>query len=178
MHSGVAPRRRPGTIAGWQVVSGPNAQKTMLQMVVNIRDSLRDPAVIETARGIIRQVTPRDCVAQAAAIRAWVDRHFLYVPDPLGVELLETPATHLAHIKKDGKVQGDCDDAATLAAALGEAVGLRATLHALAYVSKSAPYQHVVAFLHPPHAPAMDMDITHPKGAPHAPVSRELVIKV
>lgn len=164
-------------LAGWQATRG-DAATTMARMASNIRASLTDHRVVERARAIIAGVAPRDCVGQAVAIRAWVDRRFRFVRDPLGVELLETPAFLLARIERDGSVQGDCDDAATVAAALGMAVGIRATLHAVAFFSSAAPFAHVYAVLHPEPGAPVEMDITHQAGKRRPPVSRRLTRKV
>jgi transglutaminase-like putative cysteine protease len=164
-------------LEGWQATAG-SAPTTLGRMAANIRASLKDPAVVEVARGIIAGVAPRDCVGQARAIRAWVDRRFRFVRDPLGVELLETPAFHLSRIKQYGFVQGDCDDAATLTAALGMAVGLPATLHAVAFFERDAPFAHVFTLLHPPGAAPVEQDITHQAGKKRPPISRELTRRV
>lgn len=164
-------------LEGWQATQG-SAGTTLGRMAKNIRDGMSVPLVVETARQIISSVKPRDCVAQAKAIRAWVDKRFRFVRDPLGVELLETPGFHLSRIQRDGYVQGDCDDAATLCAALGMAVGLPATLHAIAFFTKDAPFAHVFTVLHPPGAAPVEMDITHEAGKKRPPVSRELTRRV
>lgn len=164
-------------LEGWQATTG-SAPQTLARMADNIRSSLTDPRVVETARGIIATVTPRDCVGQARAIRAWVDRRFRFVRDPLGVELLETPALLLSRIDRDGSVQGDCDDAATLTAALGMAVGIAASLHAVAFFTKVAPYAHVYTVLHPEPGGPVEMDITHVAGKKRPPISRHLTRKV
>lgn len=164
-------------LEGWQATSG-TAPQTLARMADNIRASLSDPRIVETARAIIRSVPPRDCVAQARAIRAWVAARFRFVRDPLGVELLETPAFLLSRIERDGVVQGDCDDAATLTAALGMAVGIRATLHAVAFFTKSAPFAHVFTVLHPEPGAPVEMDITHVAGKKRPPISRHLTRKV
>jgi transglutaminase-like putative cysteine protease len=165
-------------LEGWQVQQGGDARRTMDSMSRNVRKSLVDPAVVETARAVIAKVTPRDCVGQARAIRAWVDARFRFVRDPLGVELLESPAFHLSRIQRDGFVQGDCDDAATLTAALGLSVGIPARFVAVAFFTPDAPFAHVFTELLPPGAAPVEMDLTHPAGAPRPPISRRLVRRV
>lgn len=164
-------------LEGWQATQGA-APKTLERMAQNIRDSLRDPAVVEVARGIIARVAPRDCEGQARAIRAWTDKRFRFVRDPLGVELLETPSFHLARIKKYGFVQGDCDDAATITAALGMAVGIPATLHAVAFFKPDAPFAHVYTVLHPTPGQPVEQDITHEAGKKRPPISRHISRRV
>lgn len=164
-------------LEGWQATQG-SAPTTLSRMAANIRSALRDPAVVEVARGIIAKVTPRDCEGQARAIRAWVDARFRFVRDPLGVELLESPAFHLSRIKAYGFVQGDCDDAATITAALGMAVGIPAVLHAVAFFTPDAPFAHVFTVLHPSPGAPVEMDITHQAGKQRPPVSRRITRKV
>jgi transglutaminase-like putative cysteine protease len=147
-------------------------------MAKNIRDSLTAPTVVEVARGIASRVAPRDGVAQAHAIRQWIDERFRFTRDPLGVELLETPAFHLNRIRDYGFVQGDCDDAATISAALGMAIGIPATLHAVAFFRKDAPFAHVYTVLHPDNGPAVEMDITHQAGKKRPPISRHITRRV
>lgn len=168
-------------LEGWQATQG-SAPQTLARMAHNIRASLKDPAVVETARGIVARVEPRDCVAQARAIRAWTDKRFRFVRDPLGVELLETPAFHLARIRELGFVQGDCDDAATITAALGMAIGIPAMLHAVAFFDPGAPFAHVYTVLYPTNGTGatveVEQDITHLAGKQRPPVSRRITRRV
>jgi transglutaminase-like putative cysteine protease len=166
-------------LKGWQVVPG-RAPDTLRRMAENIRNGIKTPDVVEVARGIVAHVPPRDCVGQALAIRKWVADRFRFVRDPLGVELIETPAFHLSRIKDWGFVQGDCDDAATITAALGEAVGIPASLVAVAFFKKNAPFAHVYTVLYPSPGPkgGIEMDITHPAGMKRPPVSRTLTRRV
>jgi transglutaminase-like putative cysteine protease len=175
----VTPLAPTDRLEGWQATQGA-APATLARMAHNIRESLRSPSVVETARGIIAGVAPRDCVAQARAIRAWVDKRFRFVRDPLGVELLEAPSFHLSRIRDFGFVQGDCDDAATITAALGMAVGIPATLHAVAFFKPDAPFAHVFTVLHPTPGPkeGVEMDITHQAGKKRPPISREILRRV
>jgi transglutaminase-like putative cysteine protease len=165
------------SLSGWTVQSGGDARRTMMQMARNVRASLLDPAVVEPARAIVHGVAPRDCVAQAREIRRWVDKRFRFVRDPLGVELLETPAFHLARIRDYGFVQGDCDDAATITAALGMAIGIPASLHAVAF-APGAGFSHVFTMLHPPGAAPVEMDVTHVAGTPKPPIFRSISLTV
>jgi len=86
--------------------------------------------------GFIRIATPfalgapRDYRQQATRILEWVKKHIEYVPDPItaadkdgvpqGMELVQAP---LRTIQRGA---GDCDDQATLIAALGMVLGIPA----------------------------------------------------
>jgi transglutaminase-like putative cysteine protease len=159
----------------------------MERMRKNVRASLRRPEVLSTAREIIAaaRLAPRDELGQARAVRKWVDAHFHFVKDPLGIELLETPSYLLAKIQKDGRVQGDCDDAATLSAALCASIGIPPTFYALAFGKQgtTAPYQHVITVAHPLDSVtrtrvAVDFDVTKPKDMSTPRVARKLAVKI
>lgn len=108
-----------------------------------VRGSLTDPLVIETARRIVAVLPPRDHDAHALAVRAFLAEHLQFVRDPHGVEMLSTPHYLLTEIARRYMVQGDCDDAAILGAALAKAIGLRARLVAVGFYNRSAPLSHV-----------------------------------
>jgi len=174
-------------LSGWEACSRLDAKNTMERMRKNIRTSMHRPHVLAKARAIIAdaRIAERDEAGQARAIREWVDAHFRFVKDPLGVELLETPSFLLAKIEKDGTVQGDCDDAATLSAALCGAIGIRPTLYALAFGQEgtSPPYSHVIAVAHPidrqlQRRVSVDFDVTRPKDMSMPRVARKLAVKV
>lgn len=129
-----------------------------------VRKNLRQSArLVSAANSIIASVPPRDTLAQVRAIYDFTNRYFRYVNDPVGVELLRDPDTQIGEIQRNGFIQGDCDEAATLTAALGEANGIPARFRALAFYAKNAPYTHVVTDLlvgrtwYP-------MDVTKPPG--------------
>ncbi len=66
---------------------------------------------------------PRNPQSELSALLEWVQEHWHYVRDPTSVELVQTPALMLREIRLRGEVQGDCDDAAVLFAALAESAG-------------------------------------------------------
>lgn len=123
--------------------------QTLQRMKRIVNESLSDPLVIETARGIVEHagILGRDEAGKYMAIREWMADHLAFMPDPVGVELLSTPHYMLARIRAAEFVSGDCDDAAILGAALGKAVGLRAKFRALGFSSRSRPFQHVYTLL-------------------------------
>lgn len=122
------------------------AQQTLDRMASLVNRSLTIPLVVETANGIAALVPPRDYVAIAKAIRSWLQRHFRFVRDPLGVELLRDPQYQLRQWMTQGFITGDCDDAAVLGAALGKSVGIGARFVAIGF-RDGGPLVHVYAVL-------------------------------
>jgi transglutaminase-like putative cysteine protease len=123
--------------------------QTLYRMRQLVNTSLTDPLVIETARSIVETagVLGRDQQGKYLALRQWLAEHVVFLPDPLGVELLATPHYLLTKIARAQFVSGDCDDAAILGAALGKAVGLAARFRVLSFVNQSRPFQHVYTLL-------------------------------
>lgn len=120
------------------------------------------PAMREQAAALVRGVAPRDATGQALAISDWVGEHTVFLRDPAGAELLQAPELLLARIQATGMAQGDCDDVAMLAAALGRAIGLPTAYTVLAFHRPNAPWAHVYARVGPvevdPTRPAQGLD--------------------
>lgn len=155
---------------GWVPGGRLSALRTMREMAANVRSSRAQPLVWETAKRIVAGVPERDEIGQAMAIRRWVDTHLVFVKDPLGVELLETPSYLLGKIRDHGFVQGDCDDAASLTAALGTAIGLPAKFVAVGF-GPDQPFSHVFTVLYPINVErkaraVVEMDVTRPVDRP------------
>lgn len=99
----------------------PGAIQTLRVMRDLARASLREPAqrVRETALAIIS--SSQGWTAEVRAIQQWVQENIRYVRDPIddtgGVELVQTPQKTLDY------AAGDCDDQATLTAALLSSIG-------------------------------------------------------
>lgn len=136
------------TLAGWSFGTNESALSTLRNMAERVRGTLRTSRyAIDVSNALVSHV-PRDRQAQARAVADYLSpRHFRFVADPVGVELLRDPAEMLLQIQQRGFTQGDCDDAAMLAAVLGMANGLPARFRALAFGSPSAPYTHVITDL-------------------------------
>jgi transglutaminase-like putative cysteine protease len=124
------------------------------------RAALTDPAVIETAAAVVRTVTPRDQRGQFQALRSWLASRFRFLPDPRGVELLRTPRYMLDRIAEDGTVHADCDDAATLGAALALVIGLPARFVAVGFRARG-PLSHVFTEVLTPEG-WRELDVTRP----------------
>lgn len=123
------------------------SRQTVQKMRSLVNASLTDPRVVEAARAAVVLCPTRDLDCRAMQIRSWMADHFVFINDPTGVELLSTPVYMLATIQQRGFAQGDCDDAAILAAALGKAVGLRARFVLAGFEGPRGPFRHVFAAL-------------------------------
>lgn len=95
--------------------------RTVDQIKTFIQASLRSTKVRLLALTILRTsgVSARDGLAVAQLLTDWVRRHIRFVPDPRGVETVQSPEITL-------KLQaGDCDDHVGLVSALLESVGIK-----------------------------------------------------
>ena len=91
---------------------------TLQHMSRLVREFKKNIRIRDTALDIVRSVqNHKNWVGQVRSIHAWVRDHVQYVRDINGVETLATPVQTLEYM------QGDCDDQATLLAALLESVG-------------------------------------------------------
>ena len=74
----------------------------------------------------------------------WLEKHVVFKKDPTGVEFVQKPVDLLRTINALGYARGDCDDMATLAAALTTWAGYRP---ALATVGRNKPgrFEHIFA---------------------------------
>lgn len=147
----------------------------MKKMAKRVHDCVRNSRqVISTANIVISAVPPRDKAGQINAINDWLLHRFRFVSDPINVELLRDPAGALSNIVRSGFTQGDCDEAAMLAASLGNANGIQARFRALAFGGPAAPYTHVICDLLDQFGRWHPIDITRPQGFTPPPVSRTL----
>lgn len=102
-----------------------------------IREYRTSPQVRQLAINILRNVPSKNWMAEAEAIRRWVANNIRYTRDVAGVETLQTPEVTL-------KLRvGDCDDQATLVAAMLESVGFETRLVAIG--GRDGEYDHVMA---------------------------------
>ncbi|MBD3309553.1 hypothetical protein GF348_24450 [candidate division KSB3 bacterium] len=124
-----------------------------------------DCDVRRLALKITEGIRGQDALTQIGAIRGWLMNHLMFTRDPRKHELLIAPRILVRSLRKPenhGIIRVDCDDVATLAAALGSAVGLDARFVAVAYLSNnnSAP-RHVWGELAPPGSDQwQEMDVT------------------
>ena len=124
-----------------------------------VREQLALPLVRETAAAIVRG-TGVNAELQARRIRSWLTHNVGFLRDPYGTEALHTPEAMLTLLGSRGWLEVDCDDVATLGAALGMAVGLRARFVLL---GRDGQYEHVWTELSDPNSDDwQELDITRP----------------
>lgn len=124
-------------------------------------DAIRDPDIVERAAEIVRGIDGKNPLAQIGTLRSWLAAHTRFLADPrVDGDVIRTPALMLRNLDKNGVMQGDCDDVATLAATLGLAVGIPARFVTLAFFDKSAPYSHVFTELQDQGGRWHQMDVT------------------
>lgn len=144
----------------WLAIGDGGAKETLQYMAQLVHQAAADAEFVWWARGVINNCLPRDDACCAMTIRAFVDHSVWFLRDPLGVENITPPLEHMRRLMQapGSHVRGDCDDAATLSAALGLAAGMPAQFTVLAFVpddappgvhydQRNAPYEHVFASL-------------------------------
>ena len=116
---------------------GVDAVRATLRLMVKIARTYRgDVGVIETAQEITRGLPSKDYRGEVSMLHRFVRDRVRYVRDPRGVEKVQSPKRTLE------MASGDCDDKATLLAALLESIGFTTRYVALGF--KDGPYSHVI----------------------------------
>lgn len=137
-----------------------------------------DPYVVNWAREIVGTVPERDYEGYCRAIREFLSRHTYFIRDVRDADNIDTPADQLANIEETGRTSGDCDDIATLGAALALCVGCNVRLKLIAFVDNDAPFEHIYAECQGvPGGRWWDLDVTKPQG-PTPTVSRIHITEV
>lgn len=95
----------------------PTALDTMRYMKRFALQGEEAPEVRVVAEGIVAELMGRDYVSEYVAVLNWVRQHIRYTRDPRTIEQVRSPQVTLA------RRQGDCDDMATLIAALVAQLG-------------------------------------------------------
>jgi transglutaminase-like putative cysteine protease len=115
----------------------PGIVETLHHMRRIAREARRDFFIRRKAEQIIAHIPGKDWVGEARAIHAFVRDEIIYRLDPNETEMIRTPAKVLeAGI-------GDCDDKATLAAALLEAAGHPARFVAVGFAPGELTHVYV-----------------------------------
>lgn len=97
------------------------------------RQESSHPKVRQATERLSLGTGPYDHAERLSRIRQFLLDHFQYHPDPLGTELVKSPAYLASQIDEDGLTLGDCDDAAALGSALTLSVGRPARLKVMSY---------------------------------------------
>lgn len=94
--------------------------------------------VRELAQRIVAHVAARDYSGELVAIQQWVKNNIRYTQDPVGAEMLKDPVALI------NDPFGDCDDMATLVAALAMSIGFPSRFVAIG-TSEVGVFEHVYA---------------------------------
>ena len=125
-------------------VGDDGIKDTLYAMWHMARESVTLPVVRQTAVSIAADEAPGRLTAIVSALDTWARDRFHFVRDPYRVEQLHRPEWMLAQLREyPGKILVDCDDAATLVAALGESRGIPARFVAVAFFDPRADFSHV-----------------------------------
>jgi len=104
---------------------------------------------------VVGSVYPKNYAGEILAICYWVASHVLYLNDPLHVELLKDPqrlVEEILHSKASPPhTRGDCDDIATLIAAMALQCGREAQLVVAGFKGRGH-FSHVFVRVHDPKA--------------------------
>jgi predicted transglutaminase-like cysteine proteinase len=102
-----------------------------------------DLSILQAVKTICAGVQPGDYASEILAIYYWVCANIRYMRDPFDTEMVSEPDQIL-------KVRsGDCDDIATLLAAMLMAAGNRCSFRLAAFTSPPTP-SHVFVVVHTP----------------------------
>lgn len=74
-----------------------------------VRDSVADPLVVSVAQEIMGGLTASergDYEARLAAVYAWIRERFIYRPDPIGTELIQSPQRMIRMTQIDPRIMG------------------------------------------------------------------------
>lgn len=113
-----------------------------------VRSHIAHPVVRDRAVSLAAMVPPHDISGQIAQIRKFLASRVHFVNDPDGPELLHSPVRMLETLERSGMMYGDCDDVATLGAALGQSIGIPARFVVVGFYERNAPFTHVWAELY------------------------------
>lgn len=103
----------------------------------------RDNRLREKALSIISSRINNDTERNARALLSWVVNRVVYLADPDGGELLQTPIYLLDQIEKNGRAYGDCDDHVLLLGSLLLSIGIPARVAGVK-IGGAPNYNHVV----------------------------------
>lgn len=117
---------------------GPAGTAATLQIMVKLaRRFRRDPGVMQLSRQLVRNLDQYDHAGEIKALHAFVRDFVRYTSDPQDTELVQTPRATLE------MGTGDCDDKATLLAALLASINRKARFVAIGFKPFSG-YSHVL----------------------------------
>jgi len=148
--------------------------RTLEVMARMVRDCAGSPIVRGQAVELARRVRASDPIELIGAIRGWLGEHVRFLNDPYWVETIADPQRMVSEIATRYYTVGDCDDVATLGAALGASLGLEPRFVVLGFHAENAPMSHVYAELLAPGFGWRELDTTRsvPENIRRSAISR------
>lgn len=121
-----------------------------------------NPIVRQTAVSLTMHCPHDQPEAQIDAIRGYL-AGIPFIPDPYDDELVYEPDL-VIRLHQLGLARVDCDDIATLGAALCRSIGLRTRFEMRAFFDRRSPYSHILAYASGPDPDDVwhDLDVTRP----------------
>lgn len=137
----------PWNLGDWSLSSLFGGDNGITQTANAIRQAVnfavRRPEIRRRAEYIVFGCAERDEYCEVTRIMKWVESHFRYVRDPLGLELVKSPEVSDAEIETQGRFQGDCDDVTAYVAALLKSVGYQVRAVVIAVPGKGEQFRHI-----------------------------------
>lgn len=129
----------------------PNAKMsdTLAAMRRLANEGKKDLEVRRLVEQLNASVAEGDYASELLSIYYWVKQHVRYMRDPAGVEMLKTPRNLLS------TRSGDCDDIATLLAAMFMAAGNTVQFAIASFRAGQPLYSHVFVEVMTPHGPVV-----------------------
>lgn len=155
MYAATPPNHTRPTALGWIPGGDAGTLATLVQMRALARDGVRDPLV----RAVAARFAGYEPAVQVATLRSWLAMRWHFAPDPRAHETLVPPGAQLRVEAQTGRLAGDCDDGAILAASLLLALGIPARFVVLGFGPGVPPFQHVFTEAHTPSG-WQELDVT------------------
>lgn len=102
-----------------------------------------EPRIRQQAELIVIGLPERDEEAETQAIFDWVLKHYRYLKDPPGLEMVKSPEISMKEIAMFGMFQGDCDDVTAFIAALLMSIGYRMRSTVICLQGKGSQFRHI-----------------------------------
>jgi transglutaminase-like putative cysteine protease len=116
---------------------------TLWVMAACVDDAVESGGPVVRAATAIAAHAGRKIADQVRAVYDWLRKHLVFKRDSVALEHVRHPDQLALEIAADGVTSGDCDDVATLGAALLRAIGVRPAL-VLASVKPNGSFHHVL----------------------------------
>jgi hypothetical protein len=101
-----------------------------------------DVNVIEFSRSIIDPYRSNDLPQLFRDVSSWFVDHFLYVPDPIDDEYIQSPLALIRDVMSSGHFRGDCDDVTLFMCSVLRSIGIHCVI--LGVSAKSDHLDHVI----------------------------------